>query len=482
MIPYSTIVSAVLTAIESEKDPRNLLISFELTRLVLSLLGNDEESMKTLEPFIEEIFENISCYYPIEFEPPKNDKFKITSKELKDKLNNCFVSSPLLSSLAFPFVLEKLTSVTAFTKKESLRTLQLMIREYPIQKVREFSEVIWNYLQNETFNSFDESVQTECVETIAQLCAVLTYNKNKFFTVQYDSISTKVINGVLEKCRNELEKDADTLTGILASHILCAIMKKNSSLCYTIIHSFVIEFCIGDIIHVHVKKTDEEDISDLSNEEGSIAPKLQLVISFLSALYDLMIENKPKIIDLLVENKRDIATAFYKGLESGLLLNKLRAIRLFKVLATHGYFNTQEIMTILGHIRIHYRKQNTNYDFMRDVLLELREVSNSYPYEAHECFAKDMETQYGDFKAWRQEEIKDTEMLNEDTYSPNSLYNVRSSLGMTVDMFLLELETFCRTKECINDMLYLCSQDFYTNIYVDNERQHIWTKVFLDAA
>jgi hypothetical protein len=220
----------------------------------------------------------------------------------------------------------------------------------------------------------------------------------------------------------------------------------------------------------------------LSNEEAGIAPKLQLVISFLSALYDLMIENKPKIIALLVENKRDVATAFYKGLESGLLLNKLRAIRLFKVLATHDYFTSEEVTTIYSHIRIEYRKQNANYDFMRDALVELKDVSNSYPYEAHEIFAKDMETQYGDFKEWRQEEVKDTEMLNEDTYNPNSLYSVRSSLGLTVDMFLLELETFCRTKECINDMLYLCSQDFYANIYLDNERQHMWTKIFLDTA
>lgn len=123
MIPYSTIVSTVLTAIESEKDPRNLLLSFELSRLVLSILGNDDASIKILEPFIEDLFENISCYYPIEFEPPKNDKFRITSKELKDRLNNCFVASPLVAPLAFPFILEKLTSVTAFTKKESLRTL-----------------------------------------------------------------------------------------------------------------------------------------------------------------------------------------------------------------------------------------------------------------------------------------------------------------------------------------------------------------------
>lgn len=244
-IPYSTIVSAVLTAIESEKDPRNLLVSFELTRLILNILGNDDTSVKIIEPFLEEIFENISCYYPIEFEPPKNDKFKITSKELKDRLNNCFVASPIIAPLAFPFILEKLTSVSAFPKKESLRTLQRMINELPIQKVREFCEIIWNHLQNETFNSFDESVQNECIDTIASLCAVLSNTKDKFMPLQYDSISEKVISQVLEKCRSELEMDPDTLTGILASNILCAIMKKSPTLCYVIVDKFLIQFCIG---------------------------------------------------------------------------------------------------------------------------------------------------------------------------------------------------------------------------------------------
>jgi len=59
-IPYTNIISGVLTAIESEKDPRNLLLSFELTRIVLRLLGNDKEAYQTLKPFSEDIFENIS--------------------------------------------------------------------------------------------------------------------------------------------------------------------------------------------------------------------------------------------------------------------------------------------------------------------------------------------------------------------------------------------------------------------------------------
>lgn len=88
LISYTTVVSAVLTAIEGEKDPRNLILSFDLSRLVLLHLGNSDEGVAVLNPFLEEIFDIISCYYPIEFEPPKDDKFKITSKELKDRLNN----------------------------------------------------------------------------------------------------------------------------------------------------------------------------------------------------------------------------------------------------------------------------------------------------------------------------------------------------------------------------------------------------------
>jgi DNA repair/transcription protein MET18/MMS19 len=246
-IPYTNVISAVLTAIESEKDPRNLLLSFELTRVVLKMVGNDENSFKTIEPFIEEIFENISCYYPIEFDPPKNDKFQITSKELKDRLNNCFVASPYLSSHAFPFILEKLTSAIAFTKKESLRTLQRMINELPIQNVREFSEIIWNHLQNEAFNSFDEAVQTECINTISLHWWVLVNTKERFSTVQYDSITEKVITEVFQRCQKELDNDPDTLIGIMSWNLLSEIMKKSAVLCLGIVNSFVIELCIGTI-------------------------------------------------------------------------------------------------------------------------------------------------------------------------------------------------------------------------------------------
>ena len=120
-----------------------------------------------------------------------------------------------------------------------------MIKDLPIQRVREFSEIIWHHLQNECFNTYEEAVQQECINTISLLCAVLTNTKQKFGTVHYDSISEKVISEVLQKCREEFETDPDTLTGILAQNILSAIMKHSALLCETIVENFVIYFAIG---------------------------------------------------------------------------------------------------------------------------------------------------------------------------------------------------------------------------------------------
>jgi DNA repair/transcription protein MET18/MMS19 len=50
-----------LQAMDSEKDPRNLLVCFECLRLIGERLN--------LGPFVEETFEIFACYFPIDFTP-----------------------------------------------------------------------------------------------------------------------------------------------------------------------------------------------------------------------------------------------------------------------------------------------------------------------------------------------------------------------------------------------------------------------------
>lgn len=73
-----TYISAILSGIDEEKDPRNLLITYDLLYYLLRQYGSNIEdvaSIGVIKPFIDEIFDKISCYFPINFVPPKNDKY-----------------------------------------------------------------------------------------------------------------------------------------------------------------------------------------------------------------------------------------------------------------------------------------------------------------------------------------------------------------------------------------------------------------------
>ncbi len=122
-IEESFFISSVLSAIEGEKDPRNILLCFDL---IYQLIRNFHEK-EILKPFLEEIFDKVSCYFPINFVPPKNDKFKIKPLELKEKLARCFLASPVLADQCFPFFIDKLSVAQIDTKTESLEMLKNMV-------------------------------------------------------------------------------------------------------------------------------------------------------------------------------------------------------------------------------------------------------------------------------------------------------------------------------------------------------------------
>ena len=90
------------------------MVSFDLIYFIISeyfcdnssSLGTDNKEM--IEQLHESIFDSVSCYYPINFKPPKNNTFKITPEQLKSALNKCILASDQLSHAFIPFLLEKL--------------------------------------------------------------------------------------------------------------------------------------------------------------------------------------------------------------------------------------------------------------------------------------------------------------------------------------------------------------------------------------
>ena len=154
-------ISCVLAAIEGEGDPRNLMVVFDLLQFVLLNFCNSDclvIANAVLEPFVEDIFDKVSCYFPINFTPPKDDKFKITPEALKVRLKNCFLACdhPTMIENAFPFIIQKITDDSADTKRDGLEILEGLIAKLTLSQAHEkHLEMSISALLNEYFNRFD---------------------------------------------------------------------------------------------------------------------------------------------------------------------------------------------------------------------------------------------------------------------------------------------------------------------------------------
>eukprot|EP00451_Oxyrrhis_marina_P018221 CAMPEP_0204336686 /NCGR_PEP_ID=MMETSP0469-20131031/19724_1 /ASSEMBLY_ACC=CAM_ASM_000384 /TAXON_ID=2969 /ORGANISM="Oxyrrhis marina" /LENGTH=120 /DNA_ID=CAMNT_0051320595 /DNA_START=40 /DNA_END=399 /DNA_ORIENTATION=+ len=69
----------MLKQCEEERDPRNLVLAFPIQHHVLSNYTLSEDQVTTC-------FENLASYFPIEFNPGKNDPHRITPEQLRDGL------------------------------------------------------------------------------------------------------------------------------------------------------------------------------------------------------------------------------------------------------------------------------------------------------------------------------------------------------------------------------------------------------------
>ncbi len=80
---------------DGEKDPRNLVVAFAIARVILiefDISAHVEVYFESM-PFavlhslvVQSMFNILFCYFPITFRPPPNDKYGVTSEDLKMSL------------------------------------------------------------------------------------------------------------------------------------------------------------------------------------------------------------------------------------------------------------------------------------------------------------------------------------------------------------------------------------------------------------
>ncbi|TFY54747.1 hypothetical protein EVG20_g9585, partial [Dentipellis fragilis] len=150
-------ISGYVNLADGEKDPRNLLVGFAISCVILV-----EFDVKSK---IEDMFNITFCYFPITFKPPPDDPYGVTSDDLKTALRNCLASTPLFGNLAIPLFLEKLNAGAPSTKRDTLRTLSACLPVYGSAFARTSARKLWSSLKLEIFQPTDPITEEEALKT-----------------------------------------------------------------------------------------------------------------------------------------------------------------------------------------------------------------------------------------------------------------------------------------------------------------------------
>ncbi|XP_068160952.1 MMS19 nucleotide excision repair protein homolog [Antennarius striatus] len=189
-------VFGFIQSMDGERDPRNLLLSFQIAK---NIIHHGYE----LGKFTEELFEVTSCYFPIDFTPPPNDPHGITREELVLMLRDVITGTPRFAEFLLPLIIEKLDSDVQSAKLDSLQTLTACVAQYEHSHLSEFLEGLWTSLRREVFQTSSDKIESAGLAAVTALTSCLS--RSILNSESEDSLCT-FLELVLKDCRHHLSE------------------------------------------------------------------------------------------------------------------------------------------------------------------------------------------------------------------------------------------------------------------------------------
>ncbi|XP_063220650.1 MMS19 nucleotide excision repair protein homolog isoform X2 [Bacillus rossius redtenbacheri] len=170
------LVLGIISMIDGERDPRNLLFIFSwLPRFIASFpLGH----------LVEEMFEVLACYFPVDFRLKADDPEEVSRDQLAAALQNCLVGSPQFSEWCLPLLLDKLGSSLHRAKLDSLRLLAAGCKVFPCCDLRASWNKLWHLLLPEMLPGTDRELREEAVHSVQALVQAATVSPDHAFLHQ----------------------------------------------------------------------------------------------------------------------------------------------------------------------------------------------------------------------------------------------------------------------------------------------------------
>ncbi|KAF4106984.1 MMS19 nucleotide excision repair protein homolog [Onychostoma macrolepis] len=187
-------VFGFVQSVDGERDPRNLLLAFQVARNIIHR-GYD------LGKFVEELFEVTSCYFPIDFSPPPNDPHGITQEELVLSLRAALTGTSQFAEFLLPLIIEKLDSDIQSAKVDSLQTLAACGLTYSHKELAEFLPGLWSSIRREVFQTASERVESAGLSALSALVSSLS---RSVLNSDSEDVLQVFLNLVLKDCQHHL--------------------------------------------------------------------------------------------------------------------------------------------------------------------------------------------------------------------------------------------------------------------------------------
>ncbi|XP_069610135.1 MMS19 nucleotide excision repair protein homolog isoform X2 [Ranitomeya imitator] len=183
-----------IQVMDGEKDPRNLLVAFHIVQNIIT-------KNYSLGPFVEELFEVTSCYFPIDFTPPPNDPHGITREDLTLGLRAVLAATPRFAEFLLPLLIEKMDSDVQSAKLDALQTLSAACAVCEQKDLKEFLSGLWSSIRREVFQTASDKVEAAGLAALHALSACLS--RSVLGPDSDDLLDTFLVN-ILQDCKHHL--------------------------------------------------------------------------------------------------------------------------------------------------------------------------------------------------------------------------------------------------------------------------------------
>ncbi|KAK8949139.1 hypothetical protein KSP39_PZI005517 [Platanthera zijinensis] len=296
-------VYGFIQAVDQEKDPRCLVLTFHLIQSFVKLFVLELGSTH----IVHDLFEVLSCYFPIYFTHPAGDDFEVKREDLSDALMNAFCSTPEFEPFAIPLLLDKLSSTLPVAKIDSLKYLNKCLLSYGSDKMEQHAQNIWFALKVIILGSLSEGenlsssvsggeINSDEQEIAREALVCLKTAVSQFSCHKNDDFLTLIVSD------NDIERSfcSVTMEGIYRdnSNIARYLLRALGSIFYVMANSSI--FCCNrvieilfprlmDILGIHSRSSEDFPDSNIEIVSQSLnCGALYLCVELLTSCRDLI--------------------------------------------------------------------------------------------------------------------------------------------------------------------------------------------------